>query len=73
MTYSYDGAGNRTQMATAGVSTVSYAYDSLSRLTSETIQFTNVPRSHTLTYGYNLAGEMTSLTNPFGLSTSVRK
>ena len=57
VTYQYDAAGNRTQMMTgqlsAGnlLSTVNYAYDSLSRLTSETIQFNGLTLSFTLAYG----------------------
>jgi RHS repeat-associated protein len=70
VTFAYDGAGNRTQMATAGLSTINYAYDTLSRLTSETIQFNGLARSHTLTYAYNRAGELTSLTNPFNSTIS---
>jgi RHS repeat-associated protein len=76
VTYEYDAAGNRIQMVTgqpgtaSHVSTVDYAYDSLSRMTSETVQFPGVPRSHTLTYGYNRVGELTSLTNPFNSTVS---
>jgi YD repeat-containing protein len=70
VTYSYDAVGNRTQMVTSGLSTVNYSYDTLSRLTAETIQFAGVGRSHTLSYGYNRAGELTTLTNPFGSQVS---
>jgi YD repeat-containing protein len=64
VSFSYDNAGNRTLM-TDGVGSMSYAYDQLSRLTSETRTFTNVG-TYTLTYGgYNLAGQLTSFTNPW--------
>src|SRR5205823_3733794 len=43
----------------------SYQYNQLSRLTSETRTFTNVG-SFILSYGYNLAGELTSITDPAG-------
>jgi YD repeat-containing protein len=66
VTYQYDAAGNRTVM-TDGEGTVNYSYDQLSRLTSETRTFTymgGVNHSRTLSYAYNLAGELTSLTAP---------
>jgi YD repeat-containing protein len=57
---------------TDGLGSVSYSFDQLSRLTSETRTF-NDPNNaaingvtKTLTYDYNLAGELTSLTDPFG-------
>ncbi len=64
VTFGYDAAGNRTSM-TDGLGSVSYAYDQLSRLTSETRTFTGVG-SYALSYGYNLASELTSITNPWG-------
>jgi RHS repeat-associated protein len=60
----YDAAGNRTSM-TDGLGSVSYGYDQLSRLTSETRMFTGVG-SFALNYAYNLAGQLTSTTNPWG-------
>jgi RHS repeat-associated protein len=50
---------------TDGLGTVSYNYNTLSQLSSETRTFTNVPGSFTLSYGYNLGGELTSVTNPW--------
>jgi YD repeat-containing protein len=44
---------------------VSYSYNQLSQLTSEARTFTGVG-SFTLSYAYNLAGAVTSLTDPFG-------
>ena len=66
VTFQYDADGNRTQMTTAGVSTVNYYYDQLSRMTSETIQFNGLASPHTLTYTYNRGGDVKSLANPFG-------
>src|SRR6266404_2836445 len=65
VSFGYDAAGNRTSM-TDGLGSASYVYNSLSQMTSETRTFTGVG-SFTLTYGsYNLAGELTSMTNPWG-------
>ncbi|MDQ2975644.1 MAG: hypothetical protein M3R69_09575, partial [Acidobacteriota bacterium] len=63
--FGYDEAGNRTSMAD-GLGSVSYVYNTLSQITSETRTFSGVG-SYRLSYGYNLAGELTSLTNPFGV------
>jgi len=65
VTFGYDAAANRTSM-TDGLGSVSYGYDQLSRLTSETRTFTGLG-SYALSYGYNLAGEVTSITNPWGV------
>ncbi len=64
VSFGYDAAGNRTSM-TDGLGSVSYVYDRLSRLTSETRTFTGVG-SYMLSYAYNFAGELTSITNPWG-------
>ena len=61
VTLAYNGAGNRTSM-TDGLGSVSYVYDQLSRMTSETRTFTGVGPFQ-LSYAYNLAGELTSITN----------
>ncbi len=64
VSFGYDAAGNRTSM-TDGLGSVSYVYNTLSQMTSETRTFTGVG-SYTLTYGsYNLSGELTSMTNPW--------
>ena len=47
-----------------GLGSVSYTYDQLSRLTSETRTFNGVG-TYPLSYGYNLSGELTSLTDSF--------
>ena len=69
VSFGYDAAGNRTTM-TDGLGSVSYAYDQLSRMTSETRTFTNLPGSFALSYAYNLAGELTSITNQWGAQVS---
>jgi RHS repeat-associated protein len=64
VSFGYDAAGNRTSM-TDGLGSMSYGYDQLSRLTSESRIFSNFG-TYALTYAYNLAGEVTSITNPWG-------
>ncbi|MGZ5483994.1 MAG: hypothetical protein ACXWID_18710, partial [Pyrinomonadaceae bacterium] len=70
VTFGYDAAGNRTSM-TDGLGSVSYQFNSLSRTTSEGRTF-NDPNnpvmngvSKTISYDYNLAGQVTSITDPF--------
>ncbi len=62
VTFEYDAAGSRTLM-TDGQGHVTYAYDTLSRLSSETRHFTALGQSYALTYSYNLAGQLTSYTD----------
>jgi YD repeat-containing protein len=62
--FSYDPAGNRTS-ASSGTGSSTYGYDQLSRLISETYQFSDLSGSYALNYGYNLGGELTSLSIPF--------
>ena len=64
-TFSYDAAGNRTSMSN-GSGSVTYQYDQLSRLISETRQFNGLSGSYPLSYSYNLGGELTSVTDPTG-------
>ena len=64
VSFAYDAAGNRTSMSD-GLGLVSYNYNNLAQLTSETRSF-NTLGSYTLSYGYNLAGELNSITNPWG-------
>lgn len=59
--FTYDAAGNRTSM-TDGLGLVSYNYNQLSRMTSETRTFTGVA-TFALNYDYNLAGQLKSLTD----------
>ncbi|HEY3102465.1 MAG TPA: hypothetical protein VGJ69_02665, partial [Pyrinomonadaceae bacterium] len=65
VTFGYDAAGNRSSM-TDGSGLSSYAYDQLSRLQSETRQFNGLSGSYTLSYQYNLVGELTQITEPSG-------
>src|SRR5262249_39153445 len=65
VTYGYDENGNRTSM-TDGLGSVTYSYDSLSRMESETRYFgpqpgannPALPGTYTLRYQYNLAGQV---------------
>jgi RHS repeat-associated protein len=66
VTIDYDGAGNRTSMTDSNGGAVSYVYDSLSRVTSETR--TLPVGSFSLSYNYNYASELTSITNPWSAS-----
>ena len=62
--YAYDGDGNLIQRkSTEGltVKTYDFAYDALGRLTSETR-----PGNVVTTYGYDLTGNLSSLTDPDG-------
>jgi YD repeat-containing protein len=68
VSFGYDAAGNRTSMAD-GLGSVSYGYNTLSRMTSESRTFTGLG-TYTLTYAYNLAGELTSITNPWSAQVS---
>ena len=63
VSFGYDAAGNKTLM-TDGLGSVSYGYNQLSQLTSETRTLS--VGSFALSYDYNLAGELTSVTNPWG-------
>ncbi len=66
--YTYDAAGNRKTMTEQGFGSVSYQYDALSRLTSESRIFTGLgTTSYTLSYTYNLGGQLTSITDPWGV------
>ncbi len=59
-TFTYDALGHVASASnTAG--TISYQYDALGRVVSET-----QPGNRTLRYGYDAAGRRTSLTDPFG-------
>ena len=66
VTFEYDSAGNRTRMLyNNGQGQVLYSYDQLSRLTSESRYFGELGASFALNYQYNLAGELTNITNPW--------
>lgn len=62
VTYEYDAAGNRTSMSDpSGSNRVDYVYDSLSRLTSEARRFPGLSGTYTLSYQYNLGGQVTTV------------
>lgn len=70
VSFGYDAAGNRTSM-TDGLGTVSYGYNQLSQMTSERRDFADpsvsyLNASFTLSYDYNLAGELKTITDPWG-------
>ena len=62
--FTYDAVGNRLSM-TDDSGSLSYDYNQLGKLRSETRTFTAFG-SFTLTYDYNLAGELTKVIDPFG-------
>lgn len=74
VSFTYDAAGNRTEM-TDGLGTVAYVYDELSRLKSESRNFTdtlaNEPSTgvYKLEYAYSLSG-LKSYKDPFGESVT---
>ncbi len=73
-TYDYDAAGNRTSMVD-GQGNVSYSYDQLSRLETETRHVSALSNSitsgnYTLSYEYNFAGALTRITDPFAAQVS---
>ena len=68
VTFGYDAAGNRTSM-TDGMGSASYNYNQLSQMTSETRTFTGLG-NFTLSYGYNLAGQLSSITDPFSATVN---
>jgi YD repeat-containing protein len=67
VTYQYDAAGNRTQMATEGGAGggCAYTYDVLSRMTSETktLPGLSTPSSFTLSYMYAVGGQLKKVTD----------
>ncbi len=67
VTYGYDAAGNRTSM-TDGLGSVSYVYDQLSRMTSESRFFSALGQSYTLSYDFNLAGQLKRVTDHTGMT-----
>lgn len=74
-TFSYDAARNRTVMID-GLGRTDYQYDQLSRLTSESRRLNALPNApvpnnaYTISYSYNLAGALLSITDPFGKQVS---
>ena len=64
VSYTYDADGQRIKM-TDGTGSTTYAYDSLNRLTQSTSGAGN-----TVTYGYDLKGQILSLTYPGSLKVA---
>lgn len=69
VSFGYDAAGNRTSI-TDGLGSVSYVRNSLSQMISETRNFNDpvapfLNASYTLSYDYNLVGEMKKITVQF--------
>src|SRR5215213_1016930 len=67
VTLGYDGAGNRILM-NDGFGDHEYHYDLLSRMTEETRDLPVGSGSFSIGYSYNLAGQLTGLTDPAGAS-----
>lgn len=63
MSVDYDASGNRLSISDDSGS-CAYTYDQLSRMTSETHTFNGLSGSYPLTYDYNLAGQLTKITDP---------
>jgi len=63
---SYDADGQRTSM-TDGTGTSSWTYDSLHRLTN-----TTDGTGHTVSYGYDIGGRLSSISYPSGAGTVTR-
>jgi YD repeat-containing protein len=68
VSFQYDNAGNRTSM-TDELGTVTYAYDQLSRLTSEIRQISSISQSYTLTYTYSLS-QLKTITDGFNATVT---
>jgi len=64
--YTYDSVGNRMTMTYGpnGADGVTYSYNQLSRLTKEVRTMSELGQSYTLDYDYNLAGQLTSISDP---------
>lgn len=71
--YAYDEAGRRASMTTADGAggSVTYAYDALSRLTSEARQFPGLSGTYTLAYEYTPAGQLKKVTDQSSPSSPV--
>ena len=63
VSFAYDAAGNRTSM-NDGLGSAAYNYNQLSRMSSETRNFTGFG-NFTINYQFNLTGQLSSITNPF--------
>ena len=66
VSFGYDAVGNRISMSD-GLGSKTYSYNQLSRLMSEARTFNGVG-TFTLSYDYNLAGELKKITDPTNMS-----
>ena len=62
--FTYDAAGNRISM-TDGTGNTTYNYDQQSRMASENRYFNELGHGYALSYGYNLADNVTSVTDAY--------
>jgi YD repeat-containing protein len=73
VTLTYDAVGDRSSMSD-GMGSVNYQYDQLSRMTSEARTFVDPSNTaingvtKTISYDYNLANELKSVTDPAGMT-----
>jgi YD repeat-containing protein len=71
VSFVYDAAGNRISM-TDGLGSKSYQYDQMSRMQWEERLFSGLG-TYRLTYGYNLAGELTTFTDSFNATVTYNR
>lgn len=64
VTYGYDAAGNRLWMNENGQRRMTYHYNMLSLIDWEDRQFPGLAGEYRLSYEYNLAGQLKSITDP---------
>ncbi len=69
-TFVYDAVGNRTKM-TDGLGEHTYQYNQLSQITQEKRAFP--VGAFYINYSYNLAGQLSSVTDPFGASFAYQR
>src|SRR5205807_437022 len=67
--FTYDAAGNRISMSD-GLGSATYVFNNLSQMVSESRTFSGLAGSYGLTYEYNLAGELKSVTNQWNAQVS---
>lgn len=71
VSFDYDAAGNRASMID-GYGSVTYNYNQLSRMSSETRNFTGFG-NFKISYDYNLAGQLKSITDPFDVTINYTR
>ena len=70
ISYRYDKAGNRTRMDD-GLGYATYSYDQQSRMLSEVRNISEGNLTFTLNYTYNLAGQLTGISDPNDLQRNL--